>query len=154
MLALPVEGDDLECLPLLDEPFLLAVPAGHRLAAGRRRRVAESELEGEVVLLLEDGHCLRDQALSVCNLAGARESLEVRASSLTTLVQMVASGLGVTLLPESAASAEHHPRDGIVLRRFRAPEPTRSIGLLWRKASPLAAEFSALGTFLPPAGRR
>jgi LysR family hydrogen peroxide-inducible transcriptional activator len=148
LLALPVEGNDLEALPLLHEPFLLAVPAGHRLARGGRRRVAESELEDELVLLLEDGHCLRDQALSICQMAGARESLEVRASSLTTLVQMVASGLGITLLPESAAPAEVHPRDGIVLRRIRAPEPTRRIGLLWRRASPRAEAFAALGAQL------
>jgi LysR family hydrogen peroxide-inducible transcriptional activator len=153
LLALPVEGNDLEALPLLDEPFLLAVPAGHRLARGGRHRVSENELEDEVVLLLEDGHCLRDQALSVCQMAGARESLEVRASSLTTLVQMVASGLGITLLPASAAPAEVHPRDGIALRRIRAPEPTRRIGLVWRKASPRAEGFAALGAQLRAASR-
>jgi LysR family hydrogen peroxide-inducible transcriptional activator len=145
LLALPVEGNDLESLPLVEEPFLLAAPRDHRLARGGRRRVTESELEGERVLLLEDGHCLRDQALSVCRMAGAQESLEVRASSLATLIQMVASGLGVTLLPERAAEVEVHPRDEIVLRRFRAPEPTRSIGLLWRKASPRDDAFRALG---------
>lgn len=153
LLALPVDGSDLEALPLLDEPFLLAVPKGHRLGRGGRRRVAESELEDEVVLLLDDGHCLRDQALSICQLAGARESLDVRASSLATLVQMVASGLGITLLPECAVAAEVHPRDGIALRRIRAPEPTRSIGLLWRKASPRAEAFAALGAQLRAAGR-
>jgi LysR family hydrogen peroxide-inducible transcriptional activator len=153
LLALPIEGGDLQSVPLLDEPFLLAAPAGHRLARGGRRRVAESELEDEVVLLLEDGHCLRDQALSVCGMAGARESLEVRASSLATLVQMVANGLGVTLLPESAAPAEVHPGDRIVLRRFRTPEPTRCIGLVWRKASPRAEGFAALGAHLRMASR-
>jgi LysR family hydrogen peroxide-inducible transcriptional activator len=148
LLALPVEGDDFEALPLVEEPFLLAAPRGHRLAKGGRRRVRESELEGEQVLLLEDGHCLRDQALSVCRMAGAQESLEVRASSLATLIQMVASGLGVTLLPERAADVEIHAHDEIVLRRFRDPEPTRSIGLLWRKASPRDDAFRALGEHL------
>jgi len=153
LLALPVEGGDLEALPLLDEPFLLALPQRHRLARRGRRRVAESELEGEVVLLLDDGHCLRDQALSICQMAGARESLEVRASSLTTLVQMVASGLGITLLPESAVASEVHPRDGIALRRMRKPEPTRTIGLLWRKASPRAEGFASLAEHLRAAER-
>jgi LysR family hydrogen peroxide-inducible transcriptional activator len=106
--------------------------------------VGERELEGEPVLLLEDGHCLRDQALALCSHAGARESAEVRASSLTTLVQMVASGFGVTLLPEGAAPVEVHPDDHVVLRRFQAPEPTRTLGLLWRKASPRAAAFAEL----------
>ena len=147
-LALPIEGDDLEALPLFAEPFLLAVPAGHRLARNARRRVAERDLEREPVLLLEDGHCLRDQALSICQLAGAREAPEVRAASLATLTQMVANGLGVTLLPEAATPVEVHPQDGIVLRRFRAPEPTRSLGLLWRKASPRAGAFRLLGEAL------
>jgi LysR family hydrogen peroxide-inducible transcriptional activator len=146
LLALPIDGPDLQALPLFAEPFLLAVPQGHRLAGGGRRRVLERDLGGEVVLLLEDGHCLRDQALSVCRHAGARESLEVRASSLATLVQMVASGFGVTLLPEGAAPAEVHPQDGIVLRRFHAPEPTRTLGLLWRKASPRGEAFAELGS--------
>jgi len=145
LLALPVDGDDLHALPLFAEPFLLAAPRGHRLAAGGRRRVSERDLEGEAVLLLEDGHCLRDQALTLCRHAGARESVEVRASSLTTLVQMVAGGFGVTLLPEGAAPIEVHPDDGIVLRRFQAPEPTRTLGLLWRKASPRAEAFAGLG---------
>jgi len=153
LLALPVEDDGLEALPLFEERFLLATPTGHRLARGGRRRVAERELEGEVVLLLEDGHCLRDQALSVCQMAGAQESLEVRASSLATLVQMVASGLGVTLLPESATRTEVHPGDGIVVRRFRDPEPARTIGLLWREASPRDEAFRALGALLTAAVR-
>jgi len=145
LLALPIEGPDLVSLPLLDEPFLLAVPAGHRLASGGRRRIGERELEKEVVLLLEDGHCLRDQALSVCRFAGAQESQEVRASSLATLIQMVANGLGVTLLPESAATSEVRPSDGIVLRRFRDPEPTRTVGLVWRRASDRGDAFATLG---------
>jgi LysR family hydrogen peroxide-inducible transcriptional activator len=144
LLALPVAGDDLQAHPLFAEPFLLAAPRGHPLAAGGRRRVRERQLEGEPVLLLEDGHCLRDQALALCRHAGARESAEVRASSLTTLVQMVAGGFGVTLIPEGAVPVEVHPDDQVVLRRFEAPEPTRTLGLLWRKASPRAEAFSEL----------
>jgi len=145
LLALPIEGADLETLPLLDEAFVLAAPEGHSLAQGGRRRIDETELEDQVVLLLEDGHCLRDQALSVCRFAGAQESSEVRASSLATLIQMVASGLGLTLLPESVAASEVRPSDGIVLRRFRDPEPTRTIGLVWRRASDRGDAFATLG---------
>jgi len=148
LLALPVPGDDLEAFELFEEPFWLAAPADHPLARGGRRRVVEQDLEGAAVLLLADGHCLRDQALSICRTAGARESEEVRASSLATLVQMVAGGLGVTLLPATAAAIEVHPGDGIVLRRFRSPEPARRIGLVWRKASPRGQAFHQLGALL------
>src|SRR5688572_15929368 len=99
ILALPVPGD-ITAAPLFDEEFLLAVPRGHALAS--RRRVRDGDLDGEEVLLLEDGHCLRDQALAVCRGTGATEAVQMRATSLPTLVQMVAGGLGVTLLPEMA----------------------------------------------------
>jgi LysR family hydrogen peroxide-inducible transcriptional activator len=148
LLALPVEGAGLESLLLFEEPFLLAAPAHHRLARGGRRRVAEGELEGAEVLLLEEGHCLRDQALSFCQRAGAREGELVRASSLSTLVQMVANGLGVTLLPALSLPVEVHAGDGIALRRFRPPEPSRSIGLVWRKSSARGAAFRHLGHLL------
>jgi len=148
LLALPIEGPDLETLPLFEEAFLLAAPAHHRLARGGRRRVAESELEGAEVLLLEEGHCLRDQALSFCQRAGAHEGELVRASSLNTLVQMVANGLGVTLLPASSLPVEVHPDDGIVVRRFRPPEPSRRIGLVWRRSSARGAAFRHLGSLL------
>ncbi|MFN7131115.1 MAG: LysR substrate-binding domain-containing protein, partial [Myxococcales bacterium] len=97
LLALPVDGHDLESLPIFSEPFVLAVPRAHPLS--RALRVQQAALRGEEVLLLEDGHCLRDQALDVCRAAGARESAEVQATSLSTLVEMVAGGMGVTLLP-------------------------------------------------------
>jgi LysR family hydrogen peroxide-inducible transcriptional activator len=148
LLALPIEDEAFEALPLFDEPFVLALPAGHRLARGRRRRVRERDLEGERVLLLEDGHCLRDQALAVCRLAGAREAADVRATSLTTLSQMVASGLGVTLLPTSAVAAEVGASDEIVVRRFEDPPPSRHVGLLWRRSSARGSEFRELGALL------
>jgi LysR family hydrogen peroxide-inducible transcriptional activator len=150
LLALPPEAPGLASCSLGREPFLLAVPPRHPLARARRR-VGEEALRGEPVLLLEDGHCLRDQALAVCRDAGARESEGVRASSLSTLAQMVAGGLGVTLLPASAASVEG--RSGIGLLRFHAPEPSRELGLVWRKASPRGDEFSALADVLRAALR-
>ena len=100
------------------------------------------------MLVLEDGHCLRDQALSVCELAEAREADTVRASSLGTLVQMVAAGLGITLLPASAVGVEIHERDEIALRPFGARPPHRAIGLVWRRASARGEEFRRLGELL------
>jgi LysR family hydrogen peroxide-inducible transcriptional activator len=145
LLALPIEEPGLETFSVGREPFLLAVPAGHPLAK-RRTRVGEAEIRGESVLLLEDGHCLRDQALSVCHQAGARETEGVRASSLSTLVQMVEGGLGVTLLPASAAAVEG--RGELALLRFRAPEPSRELGLVWRRSSSRGDEFRLLGELL------
>lgn len=149
LLALPVEGSDLESLPLFDEAFVLAAPKGHPLVSKRRRRVKQSDLSGEEVLLLEDGHCLRDQALEICRQAGARETEAVRASSLVTLVQMVANGLGVTLLPAMAVETEVARSGGIEVRPL-TPPPKRSIGLVWRKASGRRPEFEALAGQLRP----
>jgi LysR family hydrogen peroxide-inducible transcriptional activator len=152
LLALPVEAPHLETLALFDEPFVLAAPEGHRLARGRRR-LRQEDLRDEAVLLLEDGHCLRDQALDVCRLAGAREAAETRASSLTTLVQMVANGLGVTLLPASSVDVEVHAGDGIEVRRFADPPPRRHVGLAWRRSSPRGEELRRLAELLRRPGR-
>jgi len=155
LLALPVAGPDLETLALFDEPFLLAAPISHPLARGRRSRVREADLEGEPVLLLEDGHCLREQALAVCERAGAREAEQVRASSLATLVQMVANGLGVTLVPRSALAVETRGRRELAVLPFRAPEPRRRIGLAWRRASARGEDYRRLAELLrPPAPGR
>ncbi len=149
LLALEADLGRLISEPLFDDPFLLAVPEGHRLA--RRGRLPETALEGEEVLLLEDGHCLRDQTLAVCREAGAPEVGDFRASSLATLVEMVASGVGVTLLPRLAEASVL--REGLVLRRFAAPEPRRTIGLAWRARSPRVEAFRALGALMQPARR-
>jgi LysR family hydrogen peroxide-inducible transcriptional activator len=146
LLALPVDAPGLVSLALGREAFLLAVPRHHPLARRAAKRVELGALTGEPVLLLEDGHCLRDQALEVCRHAGAREAEAVRGASLATLAQMVAGGLGVTLLPACAAAVEG--RGDLALLRFRAPEPSRELGLVWRKASPRAEEFGVLGEVL------
>ena len=96
------------------------------------------------MLLLEDGHCLRDQALAVCERGGAVESMEVRATSLPTLVQMVAGGLGVTLLPEAAAQSLVQSRGPVGLAAFANPVPGRTIGLAWRTSSARLREFRLL----------
>jgi LysR family hydrogen peroxide-inducible transcriptional activator len=153
LLALPVDAPGVATLPLYDEPFVLAAPPGHPLT--RKRRIEQADLAGQEVLLLEDGHCLRDQALAVCAMAGAREGSGFQATSLNTLSQMVANGLGVSLLPLLSADVEARSAPGLVVRRFAKPEPSRRIGLAWRPTSARRAEFELLAQFLSehlPAG--
>lgn len=133
ILALPIDLDGLDVMPLYDEPFVLAAPSTHRLAKSGPLRTAD--LAGEAVLLLEDGHCLRDQALDVCNRVGMHEKQDFRATSLETLRQMVASGVGVTLLPELATRGAYGAARGIAVRAFARPAPMRRIGAVWRTTS-------------------
>lgn len=142
LLALEADLGDVETLPLFPDPFVLAVPPDHRLA--KRKKVSEADLLSEQVLLLDDGHCLRDQALSICNRAGAGELGDFRASSLTTLAQMVAGGIGVTLLPELSVTVEG-TSSGLSIVPFGARGPSRTIGLAWRRSSLREAEFRELG---------
>lgn len=142
MLALPAEGADVETLPLFDDPFLLAVPAGDPLPA--RRRVGLTDVDLSRLILLEEGHCLRDQALVFCGSARRDAPASLGATSLTTVMQMVANGYGVTLLPQVAVETElRNPR--VKLLRFAGPEPGRTIGLAWRRTSPRRRDFEALG---------
>ncbi len=134
VLAMPVDEGGLHEEELFDEDFILAVPDGHPLAR-LDGRADPSVLSGESVLLLEDGHCLRDQALSVCQLAGASERSGFRATSLETLRQMVAAGVGVTLLPELAVRPPVPPSRAITLVRFADPAPRRRIAMYWRTSS-------------------
>ncbi len=119
--------------------FVLALPPGHGLARGKAP-VKPAELAGEHVLLLDDGHCFRDQALAYCAGAGAQE-LGYRATSLPTLVQMVAGGAGVTLLPEIAVEAERAHAD-LTIRSFAPREPARTVVLAWRANSPVASTLA------------
>jgi len=134
VLAMPVEAPGLHEEELFDEDFVLAVPDGHPLAQ-LEGAADPSVLSGESVLLLEDGHCLRDQALSVCQLAGASERSGFRATSLETLRQMVAAGVGVTLLPELAVRPPVPVSRDITLVRFADPAPRRRIAMYWRSSS-------------------
>ncbi|MFM8303176.1 MAG: LysR substrate-binding domain-containing protein [Actinomycetota bacterium] len=145
--ALPVDDERFAVATLTDDPFLLALPEGHSLARGRGP-VSVDVLAGLRVLLLEDGHCLRDQALSVCDLAGTQPT-DARATSLPTLVQMVAAGNGVTLLPASAAAVEARPGNGIAVRRFREPVH-RTLGLAWRASSPRGTAYAELARLVRP----
>jgi LysR family transcriptional regulator, hydrogen peroxide-inducible genes activator len=133
VLALPVPLAGLASQALYDEPFVLLVPAQHALAA--QDAVRKSALGGETLLLLEDGHCLRDQALDVCSRVSVHEMQDFRATSIETLRQMVAAGAGLTLLPALAASGAYASTRGAVVRPFVAPAPVRAIGTVWRKSS-------------------
>jgi LysR family hydrogen peroxide-inducible transcriptional activator len=150
LLALPVERAGLEELALLREAFWFVAPAAHPLAKGRGP-IAESTLAGEEILLLEDGHCLRAQALDVCRRAGVEVPGRIQATSLTTLVQMVANGLGVTLLPERALAVELRADTGLVARPFKRPAPFRTLGLAWRPGAARAGEYRLLGATLAAA---
>jgi LysR family hydrogen peroxide-inducible transcriptional activator len=143
ILALPVEMDGLESQKLYAEDFLLAVPSDHPLA--KKTRVKPEDLPGETLLLLEDGHCLRDQALAVCSRVDVRESQDYRATSLETLRQMVAAGFGVTLLPTLAASGPFASNRGLALKPFASPVPTRTVGAVWRKSSTRTIAIKAVG---------
>jgi LysR family hydrogen peroxide-inducible transcriptional activator len=142
LLAIPVQGD-FTTAPVAREAFMAAAPRGAALIK-KRGKLTERDLDDETVLLLEDGHCLRDQALEVCKRAGAIVSMEVRATSLPTLVQMVAGGLGVTLLPEASTATLIQRHGPVALAEFVKPVPGRTIGLAWRTSSGRLREFRAL----------
>ncbi len=152
LLALPIHDDQLQVEPLFDEPFLLAVPQRHALAG--RGALDLHDLDNQHLLLLEEGHCLRDQALDVCRLAGADERDGFRATSLETLRQMVASGVGVTLLPMLAVQPPVPVSADIALLPFRGDAPHRRIAMLWRRSSAMGPFLQLLATEfrkLPPA---
>jgi LysR family hydrogen peroxide-inducible transcriptional activator len=146
LLALPVEADNLELEILFEEPFLLAVPQSHPLAD--RREVRLSDLDGRELLLLEDGHCLRDQALEVCALAGAQERVDFHATSMETLRQMVAADAGITLIPILAVKPPMPMTGNMALRPFVKPAPSRTIALVWRRSSPLGELMRSLAECL------
>ena len=157
ILALPIHDDQLHVEPLFDEPFLLAVPHDHAMAG--RAALEVDDLDDQHLLLLEEGHCLRDQALDVCRLSGADERDGFRATSLETLRQMVAAGVGITLLPMLAVQPPVPASPDVRLLRFTGEAPHRQIAMLWRKSSAmdgflrqLAAEFRQLPASLlqPP----
>ncbi len=133
LLALPVEAAGVTAIPIYDEDFVLALPPGHPLSG--KRRVPATALADLPLLLLDEGHCLRDQALDVCQKAGVRAELaNTRAASLATAVQCVSGGLGVTLIPQSAVPVEA-ARSRLDLAQFAAPRPGRRVGLVFRSSS-------------------
>lgn len=155
LVALESDLTGLETLPLFVDPFVLAVRRGHPLA--RRARVRPDDLAGEEVLLLEDGHCLRQQTSRICDAAGACELGDFRATSLGTLVHMVETGVGVTLLPEMAIQGDRSLARNLETVPFTAPRPGRTVALAWRPSSPHRDRFEAFGKLIarppsPPPG--
>lgn len=152
LLALPVEHAGIETVPLFDDRFLLALPASRKIP--EKVRATPDLLRSDRLLLLEEGHCLRDQALAFCDLRKVESIDMFGASSLSTIVQMVSNGLGLTLLPELSLELETKRAD-IRVMRFADPEPQRVVGLAWRQTSPRKRDFAALGDLIvEAAGQR
>jgi len=146
LIALPAEASGITEIPVYDEDFVLALPPGHPLAG--KRRVSPTALAELPLLLLDEGHCLRDQALDVCRMAGVRAELaNTRAASLATAVQCVAGGLGVTLIPQSAVPVEA-ARSRLDLAYFAAPRPGRRIGLVFRSSSSREGPYRELAELI------
>jgi len=146
LVALVPGTESLRSSVVLEDPFVLALPPDHALARAHKGALPLAALDGVTVLLLDDGHCLRTETLALCSRVGAREG-GFRATSLSTLAQMVSSGAGVTLLPTIALAVENR-RSQLELRAFTAPVPTRTLALVWRPSSPYSATFEALAATL------
>ena len=149
LLALEADLGDVETLPLFRDAFVFAAANGHPLA--QRKWIRAEDLTRQRVLLLEDGHCLKDHALSACSRPELRAEASILGTSLHTLVQMVDNGLGITLIPEMAVEAGILAGTRVVARRLDADHPVRKIALVWRKGSPREKEFRLLADALKAA---
>jgi len=145
LLALPFACGDVDRAMLFDDPLYVAYPCGE---APKAEDVAADEIDESRLLLLEDGHCLKDHALSACNRPDLRANAEMMGTSLHTLVQMVDNGLGVTFVPAMAIEAGILSGTGVVARPLRSENPYRRIALIWRRSSPRESEFQMLATTL------
>jgi LysR family hydrogen peroxide-inducible transcriptional activator len=151
LLALPINSEGMEVEVLFEEPFVLALPDGHPLAD--KKEITLDDLKGAELLLLEEGHCLRDHALEVCTLAEAHERVDFHATSMETLRQMVAAEVGITLMPLLSVKPPIAATENVVLRPFAAPAPSRTVALTWRSSSALSGflrEFANTLQGLPP----
>jgi len=146
MLAFPYAMPDMETMNLFRDEFLLCLPPGHRLE--KVKQVKQQQLRGESLLLLEEGHCLRDHALEACKLQSADTDLVYQGTSLHTLVQMVANGLGVTLLPEMAVQANVLGDTHLQLKHFSSENVSREIGMAWRRSDPRRDDYLLLAEFV------
>jgi LysR family hydrogen peroxide-inducible transcriptional activator len=131
LLALPIQDDYLISQPLFDDEFFLAVPTGHELT--KYKTVDQTKLKQHRLLLLEEGHCLRDQSLEICQMHDISEEQDFKATGLETLRQMVKAGTGITFMPKIAMQTKEQ---GIEYISFTKPVPSRSVGLVWRKTTP------------------
>jgi LysR family hydrogen peroxide-inducible transcriptional activator len=146
LLAIPFPAEGVQSMHLFYDEFVLAYPAGHPL--GKARSLHTRSLAGQDLLLLEEGHCLRGHALAACHLSSASLSVPYQATSLNTLVQMVANGIGITLLPGMALETPILAGTDVQTRRFDDADVQRSIGLMWRRQAARADEFRLLGEFI------
>lgn len=146
LLAMPINDEQLTVAPLFKEEFLLATPKQHALS--RDKHLEMNDLKGETLFLLDEGHCLRDQALEVCKLSGAREQQDFRATSLETLRQMVGTGLGITLLPKLATLPVVHGSEEIEVTPFVGEPPYREIAMVWRQSSPITPTLQSVAEFI------
>src|SRR5262249_13750534 len=142
LVVLPIAAPGLVAVPLFDEPFRVLVPPRHPLAT--RPRIHERDLRGQRMLLLTEGHCLREHALAICGDDGAAED-GFRSTSLATPRHLLAAGIGCTLLPALATTSLAN--GDVIARPFRNPAPYRRIGLVWRRSFPDAAGMRALADF-------
>ncbi|MFO1153288.1 MAG: hydrogen peroxide-inducible genes activator [Rhodospirillales bacterium] len=146
IIALPYDIGPLEAIGLGSERLMVACPVGHALAS--RERIAASDLDGQRLLMLEDGHCLRNHALTACRLAPGRSNEDLQGTSLGTLVQMVASGFGLTFLPEMAAEVERRMAPEVVVLPLESEAPAREIALVFRPASQRRTDLELLADML------
>ena len=146
ILAFPYSLPEMDTVSLFKDEFLLCLPEGHQLE--KSRQIKQSQLQGQSLLLLEEGHCLRDHALEACKLEKADTNLVYQGTSLHTLVHMVANGLGVTLLPQIAVDADVLGDTKLQLRKFTNENVSREIGLAWRKSDPRRDEYFLLADFI------
>ena len=146
ILAFPYPMPDMETLALFRDDFLLCLPPGHQLE--RRKLIKQQQLQGESLLLLEEGHCLRDHALEACKLQSSATDVVYQGTSLHTLVQMVANGLGVTLLPAISIAADVLGDTDLQVREFGPENVSRKIGMAWRKSDPRREEYLLLSEFI------
>jgi LysR family transcriptional regulator, hydrogen peroxide-inducible genes activator len=142
IMALPALADGIESRALYEENFTVALPNHHPLAS--KATIKVQDLKGHTLLLLEDGHCLRDQALEVCSRVDVKEAEDFRATSLETLRQMVVAGLGITLLPEMAVESPFGSQRGLTVKQFAKPAPSRTVGAVWRKTTTRGAAIEAV----------
>ena len=147
VVPLPTKNAGFDEVELVSDPFLIAVNERTELAE-LQGPIAASRLKGEHLILLNEPHCIRGQALALCDEVGALPDLDMRATSLAAAMQLVRHGLGITLIPAIAASGEMATAPEVALKRIAPPTPARSIGLAWRRGSPRSGEFGLLASLL------
>jgi len=149
----PTDMPSVSTTPLFEDAFLLAGSSSDLAQVARGpERLRPTELDPDTLLLLDEGHCLADQALEVCNLTRSDTRVDLGASSLSTLCGLVARGFGLTFLPEIAIATETKAQPDLALRRFQSPEPKRDISLIRRASSPEEGRFEKLADLLREAG--